>query len=173
MTPCSSRRWHLVVALVLLPLLRRDSIAQSSWDRYQPGSIQAIIARERGDVMASIRRGFVPLTRVSAVAFPTRASVQYEDSTRLTSAEHLAVLTAWAKSLKLGVDVATVFKAEALFREDSVLFWIPIQAVLIEPLRNELRRGDRLMLYVGYAGAQATDSTTIEWVFMANEFTKQ
>jgi len=123
--------------------------------------------------MASIRRGFVPLTRVSAAAFPTQASVRYEDSTRLTSAEHLAVLTAWAKSLKVGIDVEMVFKAEALFREDSVVFWIPIQAVLIEPLRNELRRGDRLTLYVGYAGAQATDSTRIEWVFMANEFTKQ
>ena len=162
-----------LVALGPLSVLGRDAIAQSTWDRYQPGSITTIIAREREEVMLTIRQGLVPLTHLSAVQFPTRAIVQYEDSTRPISAEHLAVLTGWARSFRLPVDVATVFSSEALFREDTVLIWIPIQAVLMKSLRKELHRGSRIALYVGYAGAQASDSTKIEWVFMANEFTRQ
>jgi hypothetical protein len=40
-------------------------------------------------------------------------------------------------------------------------------------LRKELRRGDRVALYVGYIGAQAADSSIIDWVFIVNEFNKQ
>ena len=164
---------RIATAVTLWLLLGPNATAQSSWDKYQPGSISAVIARERQDVLTTIRRGLIPLTRVSAAPFPTRALVQYEDSVRPTSTSHLAVLTAWAKSLKLAIDVTAMFKSEVLFREDSVPLWIPTQAALIDAMHGELRRGDRLTLFVGYAGAQARDSTNIEWVFMANEFGKQ
>ena len=166
-------RCLLAVTLGLVPLPGRDAVAQSSWDQYHPGSMKAVIAGERDDVMASIRQGFVPLTHVSAAPFPTRALVQYRDSMRPTSKDHLAVLTAWAKSLGSPIDVAAMFKTEVLFREDSLVLWVPTQAVLIDPLRSELHRGDRLTLFVGFAGAQARDSTDIQWVFMVNEFAKQ
>jgi len=40
-------------------------------------------------------------------------------------------------------------------------------------MHSELHRGDHLTLFVGYAGAQARDSTKIDWVFMVNEFSKE
>jgi len=66
-----------------------------------------------------------------------------------------------------------MFKSEVLFREDSLRLWLPTQASLIGAMHSELHRGDRLTLFVGYAGAQARDSTNIDWVFMVNEFSKE
>ena len=169
--PIVLSRPALIMGLLLV--FGRHAIGQSTWDQYRPGSITAIVAREQPDVLKAIRHGFLPLTRVSAAAFPTRALVQYEDSVRPTSASHLDVLTAWAKSLRLPIDAATMFKSEVLFREDSVRLWLPTQASLIGAMRSELHRGDHVTLFVGYAGAQARDSTNIDWVFMVNEFSKE
>ena len=66
-----------------------------------------------------------------------------------------------------------MFPSEVLFREDTLNLWMPTQAVLIPAMRKEMRRGDRVALYVGYAGAQAEDSSSVEWVFVVNEFEKQ
>src|SRR5262245_53117505 len=169
MTSCSRLHLTCVAAVALPAVFSGQAIAQATWDRYQPGAIRHIIARERDEVMVSIRHGLVPLTRVSAEQFPTRALVQYQDSTRPTSPEHLTVLKAWVDGFRVPVDVATVFKSEALFTEGSLTLWIPIQAVLLKPLRKEVHRGDPVALYLAYVGAQASDSASIEWVFMVNE----
>lgn len=165
--------YAIVIIATISVLWSGRVMAQSSWSQYKPGSVAALIQQERGAAMASIRAGHVPLIVTSANTFPTLAVMQYQDSTRPTSATHLRVLTVWAKTQGRALDMATLFQSEALFREDTLDLWIPVQSVLIPAFRKELHRGDRAALYVGYVGAQADDSTKIDWVFIVNEFHKQ
>lgn len=146
---------------------------QSNWSQYKPGSLAALIREEWAAVLPEIRAGRIPFTRISASGLPTIAMVQYQDSMRPTTAARQHVLNAWARSLQKPLDMAALFPSEVLFREGTLSVWLPTQAVLIPAMREELRRGDRVALYVGYVGAQAEDSTTITWVFIVNEFEKQ
>src|SRR5216683_2552546 len=113
-----SRELVLLIAAALLSPGR--AIGQSSWSQYKRGSLGAVIARERDDVLRSIRAGFTPLIRMSGKSFPTVAVVQFQDSTRPTSASHVMVLNAWAKSMRPSLDVAAMFPSEVLFREDTL-----------------------------------------------------
>ena len=159
--------------LAVLLLSPTTALSQSTWDRYVPGSFTAIIERERPALVRDIQAGRTPMTRISGATFPTRAIVHYQDSIRPTSPVHLELLTAWARSLRLSADVATMFQSEILVREDTLALWLPTQAALIAAMREELRRGDRVMLFAGYVGAAARDSTTMDFAFVVNEFEKQ
>ena len=166
--------YNVVTILFALSLISSGRIlGQANWSRYKPGSICALIAQERDGIQASIRAGHVPLTVTSANSFPTLAVAEYQDSTRPTSPAHLQVLTVWAKTQQRRLDVGALFPFEVLFREDTLSLWVPVQAVLIPALKQELQRGDRVAVYVGYIGAQADDSTAIDWVFIINEFQKR
>ena len=157
----------LTLALSVAPLA-----AQSSWDRYKPGSVGAIMAQEREGVLTQFSLGPGHHTVISGASFPTRATVEFLDSSRATPPGRIAVLEAWAKSLHINVDVHSLLTTELLFREDSLRLWLPVQAVLVPSFRTELGRSDFVTLFVGYVGAEGQGSA-IDWVFVVNEFEKR
>jgi len=158
--------------LLTLALCAAPVSAQSSWDRYKPGSVGAIMDQEREGVHTQFKLAPGHHTVISGVSFPTRATVEFLDSSRATPPERIAVLEAWAKSLHINIDVHTALRTELLFREDSLQLWLPVQEVLVPSVRNELKRGDLVTLFVGYVGAEG-QGTVIDWVFVVNEFEKR
>ena len=158
--------------LLMLGLCAAPVTAQSSWDRYKPGSVGAIMAQEREGVLAQFSLAPGHHTVISGASFPTRATVEFLDSSRATPPERIAVLEAWAKSLHISIDVHAALRTEQLFREDSLRLWLSVQEVLVPSLRNELKRGDVVTLFVGYVGAEGRGSV-IDWVFVVNEFEKR
>ncbi len=163
--------WSFGIVLTLA-LCAAPVTAQSSWDRYKPGSVGAIMAQEREGVLTQFRLAPGHHTIISGASFPTRATVEFLDSSRATPPERIAVLEGWAKSLHISVDVRSVLTTEMLFREDSLQLWLPVQAVLVPSFRSELKRGDLVTLFVGYVGAEGQGSV-IDWVFVVNEFEKR
>jgi hypothetical protein len=159
----------LAFTLALFPI---GLAGQSTWDRYKPGSIAAVIEHERDGVLVQFRLASGHHTVISADAFPTRATVQFLDSSRATPPERLAVLEAWTKSLRISIEPRSTFATELLFREDSLEFWLPVQSVLIPSFHNELRPGDVATLFVGYVGAEG-QGTAIDWILVVNEFAKR
>jgi len=162
---------HCFGILLTLAVSAVPVAAQSSWDRYKPGSVGAIIAQEREGVLTQFKLGRGHHTVISGASFPTRTTVEFLDSSRATPSERIAVLEAWTKSLHVNVDVRSALTTELLFREDSLLLWLPVQEVLVPSFRNELKRGDLVTLFLGYVGAEGQGSV-IDWVFIVNEFEK-
>ena len=168
LSPSSAAVGALAFACVGL----RPVLGQSTWDRYKPGSLAGVIVREHDGVLKQFKEAPGHHTVISAEPYPTRTTVQYLDSSRGTSPERLRVLEMWAKSLGVQVDARSLFATELLVREDTLNVWLPVQAVLLSHFRRELTRGDRVTLLVGWVGADG-ELTTIDWLFVVNEFRKE
>jgi hypothetical protein len=65
------------------------------------------------------------------------------------------------------------FATEMLFREGKTEFWLMVQDGLVPRFTRELRRGDRVELYVVWVGATYPVRGRREQVFLVNEFRKQ
>src|SRR5712664_296596 len=119
---------------------------QSSWDRYKPGTIKAIMDLKRATVLADFKAGSDSNLIFDAADFPTIATVEYEDSLRPTTASHLRYLSGWARSFRLSFDASRLFPNEVLIREDSLELWLPVQDTVAKIMRQQLHRGDRVRL---------------------------
>lgn len=65
-----------------------------------------------------------------------------------------------------------LYDTEFLFTETLIEYWLPIQNPLIQPLQEELKKGDEVTLYVSWVGARK-ESGKVDWVFFVNEFEKE
>ncbi len=63
---------HCFGILLTLAVSAVPVAAQSSWDRYKPGSVGAIIAQEREGVLTQFKLGQGHHTVISGASFPTR-----------------------------------------------------------------------------------------------------
>ena len=160
---------HALASAFLLAL-PDPVLGQSSWDRYKPGTIAEIMGHERASVLADFKAGSDSNFILSGADFATLATVEYQDSVRPTPTAHLQYLAHWAKSFRLSFDARLVFAREVLVREDTLLLWLPVQDTVVQAMRQQLHRGDRILLYVIYAGAQGGPGPDIDWMFMVNDF---
>lgn len=157
-------------ALVALVLTARAGSAQSPWDRYEKRTIASVVASEDTSVREFLDVHPSSDVVVSAADFPSRATVEFLDSMRATPPEDMRVLASWVKMLNLPADRTTLFAREVLFKEDSLLLWIPVYDSLIGDLRAEIRPDSLLTLYVTYHGATGSRAA-IRWIFTVNDFT--
>ncbi len=142
---------------------------KAKWDDYTPGSIAGVVAHERGHVIRSLGDPPDGAMVISQQSFPTRAVLQYEDSIRPTPEARLQLIAHWVKAVHLPPQVPQTFVTQVLFREDTLDVWLPVQTALIPAFRDELRRGDRVSLWVSYVGAERPPrATAIDWVFVVN-----
>ena len=65
-----------------------------------------------------------------------------------------------------------MFGNEIAVREADREYWLPIQAVLIPPLRREVLPGSEVSLYVVLAGATDWQKANTDVVLLVNEFRK-
>ena len=160
-------------ALVLILALPTRLAGQSSWDRYKPGTIAGVMAANRASVLADFASGSDSNLIFSAAGFATVTTVEYQDSLRPTPPTHLRYLMGWARSFRLGFDPKAVFGREVLVREGSLLLWLPVQDTVVKVLRPQLHRGDQILLYVVFAGAQGGRGPDIDWMFIVNDIQKK
>ncbi len=155
---------------VLLFALPGVLSAQSSWDRYKPGTMRAVMDRARSAVLNDFKSGSDSNLIFWATDVSTLARVEYEDSLRSTPPAHLKYLDGWARSFRLTFDASHVFPQEVLVREDSLELWLPVQDTVAKIMRQQLHRGDQVLLYVVFAGAEGGRGPDIDWMFIINDF---
>ena len=71
----------------------------------------------------------------------------------------------WAKSVGLDPKTQDLFGREIRVTEDTAIYWLPIQDVLVGALKREVTAGRKVDLFVTWIGATKTD-----FVFIVNEF---
>ena len=148
--------------LVLLLALASGASAQSGWDRYQPGSMQAIIAREspviEQDTLAA------PRFFVTAQTFPRYSTVIFLGKVRPIAADHRQILTMWARSVRMDTTRVLEYEEEWLVREDTLQLWLPVQAATASSMRGVVKSGDSLTVWVQWFGGVRRNNRT-SWVF--------
>ena len=160
------RAWTFLTLLVLAPL--HVVPAQSTWDRYKPGTLAAIMAQHDSVIRASWD-GKNPSEHFSGDNFPTIATVIYEGSVRPIDPDRLGIIRTWAKTFRRDSTIVQDFHREYLFREGNQLLWLPVQDTVASFFAKELHPGQRVKLYVMWLGAYYA-GRDITWAFVVNEF---
>ena len=157
-----------ILAALLLGTSARIVQGQSSWDRYRPGTIAAVI----GEHDSTIRADHVPQHPslvVSGHDFPTLARVTYRGKSRPLNSNRLEVLRHWSLTFMRDTSIVQEFDREYLFQEGKRLLWLPVQDSVASYFARELRPGQQVTLYVIWAGAHYA-GRDITWTFLVNEF---
>jgi len=152
---------------------------QDSWKRYQPRTLDQIIkdhaakVLDNPDILMSFPDGSTAvLTRDS---FPSKVKVTYTGQSRSISPKRKELIKDWVTTI-FGLEGRDerlkLFDTEFLFTETLIEYWLPIQNPLIQPLQEELKKGDEVTLYVSWVGARK-ESGKVDWVFFVNEFEKE
>lgn len=142
----------------------------SAWSRYVPGTLTAIVTSEGPGVQKEIASASGHHSIVSADSRPTEATVVYADSSRPTPAATMELIRGWVKALGIRADAPQLLTTELLFKEGDASFWLPVQSQLIPYMHKEAQAGQQIKILVAWVGAEGTDSTSVNWVFVVNEF---
>jgi hypothetical protein len=171
----------LALSLLALALLTSFISAQGQdpWEKYQPRTLDQIIKNHAAKVLDNpdIEMSFpdgstAVLTRDS---FPSRVKVTYTGRSRSISPKRKELIKDWVTTifgLERRDEFLKLFDTEFLFTESLVEYWLPIQNPLIQHLEKELKKGDKVTLYVSWVGARK-ESGKVDWVFFVNEFEKE
>ena len=151
---------------------------KDSWKDYQPRTLDRIIndhaakVLDNPDILMTFPDGSTAvLTRHS---FPSRVNVTYTGRSRSISPKRKELIKHWLTTyygLERREEYVKLFDTEFLFTETLVEYWLPIQSPLIQPLQEELKKGDEVTLYVVWLGSRK-ESGKVDWVFLVNEFAK-
>jgi hypothetical protein len=166
---------HFISFTLLIVLSINHAVAQD-WSKYKPRSLKQITtelaaaALKDPDVLITDGKG--GSMALSNDTFPSLVCVVYAGSVRKVSDEKKQVIAAWLRVFAKPADYLALFESEYLFTEDTKEYWLPVQKQVASYFEKELRKSDRVNLYVAWIGARK-DSTTVEHVFLVNEFEKQ
>jgi hypothetical protein len=152
---------------------------KDSWKDYQPRTLDQIIkdhaakVLDNPDILMTFPDGSAAvLTRDS---FPSRVNVTSTGRSRSISPKRKELIKDWLTTnygLNRRDEYVKLFDTEFLFTETFVEYWLPVQSSLIQPLQEELKKGDEVTLYVAWVGA-SKESGKVDWVFLVNEFAKE
>jgi len=147
----------------------RSAWAQTRWDRYQPGTLSAIIKVQDSTIRAEAAGDRNPSFHFSGEQFPTRARVIYKGESRPVNSMRLEVVRRWGLAFHRDSSIANDFHREYLFQEGQESLWLLVQDTVASFFARELKPGQRVTLYVMWVGAYYHERT-IEWAFIVNEF---
>jgi hypothetical protein len=157
---------------VLVPLLLGGAAtiaqAQSTWDRYTPGTIAAIMQQHDSTIRAD-HDPKLPSLVVSGKSFPTLARVTYCGNSRPLNSKRVEVLRHWGLAFHRDSSIVLDFDREYLFQEGKGLLWLPVQDTVASFFARELKPGQLVSLYVVWVGAHYAGED-ITWTFLVNEF---
>ena len=158
-----------ILALILLLGSTNIAWAQSTWDRYQPGTLSAIIKVQDSTIRAEAAGDRNPSFHFTGDQFPTRARVIYRGESRPVDSIRLEVVRRWGLAFHRDSSIANDFHREYLFQEGQESLWLLVQDTVASFFARELKPGQRVTLYVMWVGAYYHERT-IEWAFIVNEF---
>jgi len=160
------RRATIVALLLASPV--RTSLAQSTWDRYKPGTLAAVTS----DADSMIRGALIdksPSQHFMGDQRATLAKVIYKGDSRPIDPIRHRLIAEWGMSYMRDSSIAADFHREYLFQEGEKLLWLPVQDTVATFFPKELRRGQPVSLYVMLIGGYYADGV-ITWAFIVNEF---
>ncbi len=94
-----------------------------------------------------------------------QAVAVFTGKTRPISPNTKALMSYWATALPESSGHMALFTVEAEMTQDDSTYWMPIQDILLEPLKSEVPAGASVQLYLLLIGA-----TKVGPVFVINEF---
>lgn len=147
----------------------RIAWAQSTWDRYQPGTLSAVIKAQDSTIRAEVAGAKNASFHFSGDQFPTRARVIYKGESRPVDSMRLEVVRRWGLAFHRDSSIASDFHREYLFQEGRELLWLPVQDTVASFFARELKPGQPVTLYVMWLGAYYREGTIL-WAFIVNEF---
>src|SRR5882672_7445657 len=135
-------------------LLAQAAPAQSTWDRYVPRPLSAIITAHDSSFRATARAmAGVPGRHVSADQFPSRVKVRFAGSFRPISTQRLEFIQGYFAHVMQRPLPTAFLEQEVLVTEDTVQYWLPVQTSLISAFRNEVTPSSEVCLFVIWLGA--------------------
>ena len=151
---------------------------RSPWEKYQPRTLDQIIklhatkVLDNPEVLMTFSDGSTAI--LTNDSFPSKVMVKYTGQSRTISPKRKELIKDWMTKTygPNREELVKLFDTEFLFTEGLVEYWLPIQGPLIQPLKDELKKGEDVMLYIAWVGARK-ESDTIDWVFLVNEFEKR
>ena len=106
-----------------------------------------------------------PTTVISAVPHKYSIVTNFSRDLRPLTQENKEFLKKYGKAIRSNQQIVEMYKNEVLVQENGVDYWVPVQEQLIPALGEELKQGQRFVLYVVLIGA-----VNNRCVFIATEF---
>jgi hypothetical protein len=170
---------RVTILMLLSALSAGKSFGQSSWDRYKPGTLAAVMREGDSTIRAALRetdsvtRGTSgdkkPSEHFLGYDYPTLATVVYKGDSRQVDPIRRGLIAAWGLTYRRDSSIVADFNREYLFQEGDKLLWLPVQDRVASFFPKELRPGQRVRLYTMLLGGYYADGG-ITWAFIVNEF---
>jgi len=170
---------RLKILLLLSALSAGKSFAQSSWDRYKPGTLAAVMNEGESTIRAALREtdsvtrnaagGRKPSQHFLGYDYPTVATVIYKGDSRRVDPIRRELIADWGRTYRRDSSIVADFSREYLFQEGDKLLWLPVQDRVASFFPKELRPGQRVSLWTMLLGGYY-DEGAITWAFIVNEF---
>ena len=146
-----------------------SSTPASGWERYQPRTLQEIIAANQSDAHDLYENSiFINF----GDPYPSRVEMIYTGQFREISPSKQLLALTWGQSFFSSLSptqLADLFAQEGLFTENGVEYWLPVQTQLIPYMQDELTEGEPVTLLLVWVGITNWGGV-IEWVFLVNNF---
>jgi hypothetical protein len=162
-----------LLSLAFMVMSITGQVAAQDWDKYESRTLKEITTRL---AEASFKNPDVTITdtkggsiTLSGNTFPSKVVAVYTGSSRKVSDKKKEVIAAWLRVFGKPAEYLDLFESEYLFTEDGKEYWLPVQKQVASFFEKELRKSDKVSLYVVWIGARR-DSNGAEHVFLVNEF---
>lgn len=112
---------------------------------------------------------------ISAKPFYSAVRLEYVGQSRNLSERKLGFYKIWDATLNVGstntkVNVLDILKKEYLFRECDKEYWITVSTPAANDFPKNMKKGDRITLYLMMTGGLKYDKEAWEGMYLANSF---
>ncbi len=112
---------------------------------------------------------------ISAKPFYSAVRLEYAGESRKLSERKLAFYKIWAAALDVGssnadFNVLDIIQKEYLFRECGKEYWLTVSTPAANDFPKELKKGDRITLYLMMAGGTKFDKEDWNYMYLTNSF---
>src|SRR2546428_4713691 len=151
---------------------------QDPWKKYQPRTLDQIIKNhatkvlDDPDILMNFPDGSTAV--LARDSFTSKVKVTYTGQSRSISPKRKEIISNWLTVTypDRRDEYFKLLDTEFLFTETLIEYWLPVQNPLIQPLQEELKKGDEVTLYVAWVGARK-ESGKVDWLFVVNRFSKE
>jgi len=150
----SKRTWMAVAAVLALSI---PGLLAFDYEAYKPSRLADVRKEQAATQIGD--------WNIVGADFRYRMTVAFSGELRKIDPGSQKLIGMWVKSVGTDPKVADMFAQEVRVVEAGTSYWLPIQKVLVEPLRSEAKTGQQLNLFVTWIGSTKTD-----FVFLVNEF---
>jgi hypothetical protein len=152
---------RIVLIVLLVGLLSVHAVAEFDYGSYRPSSLAQVQTDQKKTQSSK-------WNITASAEFKYRIRLLFHGDHRPIELTKKELLARWVKALRLEPTVTNLFQHEIRVSEGDVVYWLPIQETLLEPLKDAVGRNAECDFFVTWIG-----STRTTFVFLVNEFEPQ